>query len=112
MPVGAEYCVVAGQAAFRYSLMRPWHRVDLMSRSWGVGAGNSVVVVDLGEHWSLVTGAMRYRGLIWTTELVPDRARRCFRPAHPDVRRWRAGSDMGVGALGASWVVGSECSPV
>ncbi len=23
LPVGAEYCVVAGQAAFRYSLMRP-----------------------------------------------------------------------------------------
>jgi len=30
--VGAEYCVVAGQAAFRYSLMRPWQRVDFTTR--------------------------------------------------------------------------------
>ena len=49
--VGAEYCVVAGQAAFRYSLMRPWHRVDLMTRSWAgsaldEGAGGS------GGCWS------------------------------------------------------------
>ncbi len=27
-PVGAEYCVVAGQAAFRYSLISPSHWVD------------------------------------------------------------------------------------
>ena len=31
-PVGARNCVVAGQAAFRYSPMRPWQRVDLMTR--------------------------------------------------------------------------------
>ncbi len=33
-PVGAEYCVVAGQAAFRYSLMRPSHWVDFRTRRW------------------------------------------------------------------------------
>jgi hypothetical protein len=27
-PVGAEYCVVAGQAVFPYSLMSPSHLVD------------------------------------------------------------------------------------
>ena len=43
-PVGAEYCVVAGQAAFRYSLMRPSHRVDLTTRSVGSADGSS----DLG----------------------------------------------------------------
>ncbi len=30
--VGAEYCAVPGQTVFRYSLMRPWHRVDLTTR--------------------------------------------------------------------------------
>ena len=30
--VGAEYCVVAGQAAFWYSLMRSWQRVDFATR--------------------------------------------------------------------------------
>jgi transposase-like protein len=30
--VGARNSVVAGQAAFRYSLMRPSHRLDLMTR--------------------------------------------------------------------------------
>ena len=38
--VGAEYCVVAGQAAFRYSWMSPSHRVDLMTRRWGVPASD------------------------------------------------------------------------
>ena len=32
--VGARNSVVAGQAAFRYSLMSPSHRVDLMTRAW------------------------------------------------------------------------------
>ena len=45
-PVGAEYCVVAGHAAFRYSWMSPWQRVDLMTRrlagsAWGEGSGGS-----------------------------------------------------------------------
>ncbi len=30
-PVGARYSVVAGQAAFRYSLMSPLQRVELMT---------------------------------------------------------------------------------
>ncbi len=33
--VGAEYCVLPGQAAFLYSLMRPSHRADFMTRRWG-----------------------------------------------------------------------------
>ncbi len=37
-PVGAEYCVVAGQAAFRYSWMSPSQRVDLMTWSLGGSA--------------------------------------------------------------------------
>ena len=32
VPVGAEYCVVPGQAAFRYSLMRPSQWVDFTTR--------------------------------------------------------------------------------
>ncbi len=32
--VGAEYWVVAGQAAFRYSLMSPSHRLDFTTRRW------------------------------------------------------------------------------
>jgi hypothetical protein len=31
-PVGARKSVVAGQARFQYSLMRPSHQVDLMTR--------------------------------------------------------------------------------
>lgn len=30
--VGAKICVVAGQAALWYSLMRPWQRVDFATR--------------------------------------------------------------------------------
>ena len=42
-PVRAEYCVVAGQAAFRYSWMRPSHRVDLTIRSTaGSGSASGV----------------------------------------------------------------------
>jgi hypothetical protein len=37
-PVGAENCVVAGHAAFRYSLMSPSQRVDLTTRSRAGGA--------------------------------------------------------------------------
>ena len=40
--VGAEYCVVTGQAAFRYSLMSRWHRVDFTTwrRCWPLGSGS------------------------------------------------------------------------
>ncbi len=38
-PVGADYCVVPGLAAFRYSLMRPWQRVDFTTRRRRGSAG-------------------------------------------------------------------------
>ena len=40
-PVGLEYAVVPGQAAFWYSLMRPSHRVDLSAVMVAGGAAGS-----------------------------------------------------------------------
>ena len=52
-PVGAQYRVVAGQAACLYSLMRPWQRAVRTSRR---GSGWPVVllsgVVCRGGRWS------------------------------------------------------------
>ena len=41
VPVGARNSVVPVHAAFLYSLMSPWHRVDLTIRSW-VGSRSTV----------------------------------------------------------------------
>ena len=49
-PVGAENCVVAGQAAFRYSLMSPPQRAVLTT--WRCLSGWSAASVATGGRWS------------------------------------------------------------
>ena len=48
--VGAENCVVAGQAAFRYSLMSPPQRAVLTT--WRCPSGWSAASVATGGRWS------------------------------------------------------------
>ncbi len=67
-----DIAVVAGQAAFLYSLMRPSHRLVRTTRSGGSGAVCGLVGVA-GRGWSLVEGSVGPVGVV-VRDVVDDEA--------------------------------------